>query len=271
MHLLSSGRPSDHKPNFSQSQSSFPIPPQEIARIEALYRYQVLDSQPSPEFGQIVQLAARSSGAPLALITLVDKNRQWFLAATGLEQAGIKVTEMPREIAFCAYTIMQTDLLVVEDATQDERFRVNPLVTGATRIRFYAGMPLINKNGFALGALCLLDQQPRQLSEAEAFTLQLLSRQIVDQLELGLLEHQLKQAKTALARIAHLYSHKIRLPLASLLGLLDLFDRNSLSQENHQLHDLLKETATEMDQTIHRVVYMASLMPENQSDKMPKE
>jgi GAF domain-containing protein len=124
-----------------------PVPAGETARLAALQRYQILDTSPAQAFGQIVQSAADTGNVPVALISLVDRHRQWFLAAAGLAKMGITVQETPREIAFCAHTIMGDGLLVVEDATRDDRFRYNPLVTGPVGIRFYAGMPLLTREG----------------------------------------------------------------------------------------------------------------------------
>ena len=151
----------------------------EAARLAALGRYHVLDTEAEPPFDDIVKIAAQICGVPMALISLVDERRQWFKAAFGLG-----VSETPREIAFCAHAIQQQDVMWVEDATRDPRFADNPLVTGDPNLRFYAGAPLYTPDGYAIGTLCVLDSAPRVLSENQREALQALGRQVMSQLEL---------------------------------------------------------------------------------------
>ncbi|MBD0254520.1 MAG: GAF domain-containing protein [Cytophagales bacterium] len=261
MSLLLGNRPTPRRVHPGQLQflPPVPVPAGEAARLAALHRYQILDTSPAQVFVHIAQMAADTAHVPVALISLVDRHRQWFLAGAGLAEMGITVQETPREIAFCAYTIMGDGLLVVEDATRDDRFRNNPVVTGPLGIRFYAGVPLLTRDGHALGSLCLIDRQPRRLDPVVALALPLLAQQVVDQLELRLVHHQLHQAKRALATIADHYSHRVRLPLASLLGIVGLIDPETLTGENRQLYEMLCETARNMDDTIHEVVHTANV------------
>lgn len=157
-----------------------PIPPDEAQRLEALRHYDVLDSLPEPAFDELALLAARICGTPIALITFVDETRQWFKS-----RVGIGLTETPRELAFCAHVILGEDrVLEVHDAAADARFADNPLVTSEPHFRFYAGAPLIARDGHALGTLCVIDRTPRRLSDDQTTALRVLSRQVVAQLEL---------------------------------------------------------------------------------------
>lgn len=150
-------------------------------RLAALERYRIMDTLPEQEFDDLARVAAQICGVPIALITLVDDRRQWFKA-----KLGFTPTETPRDIAFCDYAIKSEGLLQVPDATLDERFADNLLVAGDENIRFYAGAPIVTPDGLPLGTLCVLDRQPRELSDAQQDSLMALSRQVTALLELRL-------------------------------------------------------------------------------------
>ena len=131
-------------------------PANEAARIQVLHGLDLLDSAPEERFDRLTRLAKRLFNVPIALVTLVDKDRQWFKSCVGLA-----ATETPRDISFCGHAILNDGLLLVPDAREDVRFHDNPLVTGEPNIRFYAGYPLTVPNGNKMGTLCLLDTKPR--------------------------------------------------------------------------------------------------------------
>ena len=133
-----------------------PSPSSEKKRLKVLWQYEVLDTVPEEVFDDLTELAARICEAPIALISLVDENRQWFKS-----KVGVTVNETSRDLSFCAYAITQPDLFIVPDATRDERFAGNPLVTSEPKIRFYAGAPLITPDGHALGTLSITQSVPR--------------------------------------------------------------------------------------------------------------
>jgi GAF domain-containing protein len=156
-----------------------PLPTNEAERLAALKEYRVLDTGTEQSYDDITILASHICKVPIAMISLVDEARQWFKSKVGLEQQ-----QTSRDVAFCAHAILQNEPLIVRDATKDQRFADSALVTGEPHIRFYAGFPLINPEGLALGTLCVVDHQPRLLSTAQQEALQALSRQVMALLEL---------------------------------------------------------------------------------------
>jgi PAS domain S-box-containing protein len=153
---------------------AYPIPNNEKARLNALRKYQLLDSISEEEFDKYTELASLICNTPISLVSLIDENRQWFKSNQGLT-----VSETPRELAFCAHAIMDQQIFEIEDATKDDRFKHNVLVTGNPNIRFYAGYPLIDPEGFALGTLCVIDATPKVLNEKQKRGLQLLGENVV--------------------------------------------------------------------------------------------
>lgn len=192
-----------------------PLPADEPQRLEALRRYDILDSPPELIFDDLARLASHLCGTPIALISLIDIERQWFKARLGLDAA-----ETSRDFAFCAHAILGSDLMEVPDATVDARFFDNPLVTGDPNIRFYAGAPLISPSGYKLGTLCVIDRQPRQLTEEQREALRALSRQVIAQVE----------ARSRIAELKELIDERDRAQTAlraSEASLRDLFDNTS--------------------------------------------
>ena len=167
----------------------------DVRRLKALADYRVLDTPPESVFDNITRLAAAIFRTPIALVSLIDKERQWFKSHFGLD-----VTQTPREVAFCDHAIRGSGTMVVEDATRDARFLGNPLVTGAPFVRFYCGVPLHSSDGEGLGTLCIIDRTPRTISPEERAALEALARQVEHELEIRrrllLLEEALETQQT---------------------------------------------------------------------------
>lgn len=158
--------------------TSPPIPANEPERLAALRALLILDTEPEARFDQIANFARKEFDVPVALISLVDQDRQWFKSNPGLET----LRETPRDIAFCAYAILESGTMVVPDAQSDERFKDNPLVTGPTGFRFYAGAPLTLPSGLAVGTLCIWDTQPREIDMMDLVILGCLRDLVVEEL-----------------------------------------------------------------------------------------
>jgi len=167
-----------------------------MRRLEVLWQYDVLDTVPEEVFDELADLAALICEAPIALISLVDEDRQWFKA-----RVGTTLKETSRDISFCAHAILGAEVLIVPDATKDDRFKRNPLVTEKPKIRFYAGAPLITPDGHALGSLCVMDKVPRTLRPQQEQALQTLARHVMTQLELRRHAKELQKTKSEHARL----------------------------------------------------------------------
>lgn len=177
------------------SDSPYPILENEMERQHALDSYHILDTAEEKDFDDLSTLASAICGTPIALISFVSHDRQWFKSHIGLE-----ARETSRDFSFCAHAIANPEhILIVPNAKADSRFSANPLVTGEMDITFYAGVPLVNENGFPLGSLCVIDQQSRELSEGQISSLTVIARQVVDKLELRRKMMQLREVNEQLS------------------------------------------------------------------------
>ncbi len=205
------------------------LPANENERLEALLRYQIMDTKAEKEFDDLVKLASQICESEISLVSLIDSERQWFKAKVGLD-----APETNRDIAFCSHAILQDDIFEVENASEDKRFKENPLVADedGLKIRFYAGMPLKTPEGLNIGTLCVIDKTPRKLTEAQRFALKTLGSQVVTQLELRLkfrdLQEEMSKVQTAqrqlietekmatLGQLAANVAHEINTPLGAI-------------------------------------------------------
>ena len=166
-----------------------PLPSNEYDRLTALSQYKILDTDPEKSFDDLAFLASYICQTSIALVSIVDKDRQWFKSRIGLE-----VSETSREVSFCAHAILDSGLMIVDDTMKDMRFSDNPLVIDDPKIRFYAGSPFYTPEGHPLGTLCVIDRNPKRLSEVQQQALQALSRQVGEQLEFRRSSMELKEA-----------------------------------------------------------------------------
>jgi signal transduction histidine kinase len=197
-----------------------PLPENEADRLAALQSYNIFDTAEEKDFDQLTSLASAICGVPIALITFIDEKRQWFKSHWGTD-----ITENLRALSFCTHAIASDDeIMIVSDARMDDRFADNPMVTGPTQVRFYAGVPLVNEDGYALGTLCVIDQQVQTLTPLQIEALKMLGKQVVDKLELKKkvlhlekANQELLNANVLIQKFASTAAHDIKNPLSSIL------------------------------------------------------
>ena len=193
------------------------LPDNEEARQTSLDELHILDTLEEQAYDDLTLVAAQICNTPIALVSLIDRDRQWFKSHYGLD-----AREMPRDFSFCAHAILNDQPLVVEDSLKDERFLDNPLVTGGPHVQFYAGAPLILRNNIRVGTLCVIDDHARPLTDTQKQALEALARQVVSQLELRLKLQALTRLDKAKDELVSMLNHELRTPLTSINGALSL-------------------------------------------------
>lgn len=232
------------------------LPKNEAERLAALLRYQILDTEFEQVYNELTQLASEICQTPIALISLVDGDRQWFKAKIGLD-----AEETPRDFAFCAHALLENDIFVVEDALLDDRFVDNPLVVRDPSIRFYAGAQIRTAEGHVLGTLCAIDRMPRHLSELQLHSLQVLAKQVMSQFELRAAYEELRQQTQRLQelnvtkdKLFSIIGHDLRAPLSGILGvselLIDDIGRRPVAENKEliqEIHDTSQQSLSLLD------------------------
>lgn len=231
-----------------------PTPEDEAARLADLRDYAVLDTPPEQAFEELTSLASAIIGTPMALVSLVDSQRQWFKSRVGFEPS-----ETSRDISFCAHAILGTTTFVVEDAALDPRFAGNPVVVGEPHVRFYAGTPLETPGGHRVGTLCVLDRVPRRLSARDEDALRIIARQVMTQLELRKAGIALRRQREHLVSVARLkdefvsvVSHELRTPLTSIKGSLQLLVSSAIDDAEER--DTLQRIALSNVERLIRLI-----------------
>ncbi|GAA4114895.1 ATP-binding protein [Aquimarina addita] len=236
------------------------LPTNEEFRLDALKSLNILDTEAEKEFDDITNLAAYVCNTEIALITLIDTNRQWFKSKHGLD-----VCETPREHSFCAHAILEPEQpFIVTDARNDPRFEKNPLTANDKIVVFYAGIPLIDKDGFALGTLCVIDSTSKNLNEKQLQSLTSLANQVVLLFELKRknkdleeIQDTLKQRNESLKEFARVISHDLKMPLANVITTCDLLKLklgDQLDEETLEYFGYIKQSSFSMSDYINDIL-----------------
>lgn len=227
----------------------------EKVRLQAVNRFKTFDFDLNASLEGILKLAADIYETPVAFITLIDEHDQWFKVSRGFE-----VFQMPRATSFCTHAIMQDHVMVVQDATTDDRFIDNPLVKNVPNVRFYAGAPLATYDGNNIGTICVMDTQAKIIPEEKRMLLSILAKQAIYMMELELTHkmldekmQQVAQQNKALMDIAFIQSHEFRAPVASIMGLMNMIKEDQYESPKHHLM-LMEEAIHKLDEKIHIVV-----------------
>ncbi len=227
------------------------IPSNDKERLKELESYEILDSLPEKEYDDITRIASQICQTKVSLISFVDEDRQWFKS-----HYGINSTETPREHAFCAHAINNiNDVLEVEDSRKDERFHDNPLVTDEPHVVFYTGIPLVSPDGYALGTLCVIDDEPKKLDKEQVESLKALANQVIKLLELRKRHKLLKEANFALEekykeleKFALIAAHDIKSPLNNISTIISFIIDGHSDKLDKSAYNLLKKLDNSADQ-----------------------
>ena len=239
-----------------------PFPDNEGLRLESLYRYGILDTEAEEMFDELTQLASAICGTPISFVSLIDEERQWFKSNLGLP-----VNETSRDVAFCSHAILESGVFTVRDASEDPRFSDNPLVVGDPLMRFYAGAPIVTSDGFALGTLCVIDREPRELRPDQEEALMHLAKQVVRNLNLRLQLTKTRNLNESNNLLLSVISHDVRAPLCSMVSIHDMLQQESLgnSRRRDELIKTLEETTQKAlahaDELLERIQLGSELEP----------
>jgi signal transduction histidine kinase len=237
-----------------------PLPKNEAERLSELYSYDILDTMPDIDYDHITRIASEICNTPIALIGLIDADRQWYKS-----QQGLKGTESSRDLSFCSHAILNPEeIMIVPDSSLDERFADNPNVLNEPYVVFYAGVSLISENGFPLGTLCVVDNKPGTLTESQKLSLKALGRQVVALMELrkknrelAVNREEMKALNLELERFAHVVAHDLKSPCNNLIGLSDLLlysYQDKLDEDGKEMLGHLQSVSLSLKQLIDDIL-----------------
>ncbi|MFD2934070.1 sensor histidine kinase [Spirosoma flavum] len=245
------------------------IPPplaEETKRLDALKSYDILDSLPESDYDDITNLASQICQTPISLISLIDDKRQWFKSNHGLD-----IRETPREFSFCAHAITNPqETLIVPDSREDERFAENPLVTGDPHVVFYAGVPLVDADGLALGSLCIIDDKPKQLSQAQLVALRTLANHVVTLLALRKSNKALRQSEQRYRNLAAELEQQIQARTEALtVANAELGEANELLiRANDNLQKFASVASHDLQEPLRKIQSFGNILQSQYADQL---
>lgn len=228
------------------------IPPDDEERLKALYRYEILDTPPEGAFNHVAELAVKIFKVPIALISLVDRERVFFKASVGMPG----VNNVERGISLCSLAVMQKEPVVFEEAEKEPCLLANPLVAGSFGLKFYAGAPLITSDGYNIGTLCIVDKVARKFSDSDKEMLEKLSAIVMDEVEIRISSIKAFRAQSQLMHIA---AHDLKSPLQSIQGLSDLLKREDKAELKEKYLSLIQDSSVKMITLINRLVKLSEI------------
>ncbi|MGK7370730.1 MAG: histidine kinase dimerization/phospho-acceptor domain-containing protein, partial [Candidatus Halalkalibacterium sp. M3_1C_030] len=224
-----------------------PIPKNERERVKELMSFDIIDTLPEDEFDALTNLASRICNVPIALINFVDSEEQFTKSCTG-----ISVGTTPRSESICQYTILTDELLQINDLSKDSRFKNMPYVKDDPDLRYYAGVPLKSDNGYAIGSLCIMDYEPRELTDQELKDLKVLANEVMARLKLRKREKSLEKMNSFKNKLMKVVSHDIRSPLTGILGAAEFLEEGEIDEEElPELAQILQESAGQIQNLIN--------------------
>ncbi|MDZ7758562.1 GAF domain-containing sensor histidine kinase [Rhodohalobacter sp.] len=223
----------------------------EQKRIEALHAYSVLDTAPEEKFDDLTTLAADLCDAPIARINLIDTSRQWAKSIHGMSE---ETREVPRNITVCQYTIQKNEVLEIKNLTEDSRFKDFSYVKEHPNLRYYLGAPLLDPDGYAIGALCVLDYKEREMPEKQKKQLQILAGEVMARLELRKQNHKLKELNEHKLKLMKMLSHDMRSPLNGIIGMSNMLSELVEGDEEAEMIELMEQSAMQLNHMIDEIL-----------------
>ena len=228
-----------------------PLADFEKKRLDALHSYSILDTEPEKEFDDLTRLAANLCNAPIARVNLIDKNRQWAKAIHGMEE---NTREVPRNVTVCQYTIKSEKILEVQNLAKDDRFKDFDYVKGAPYLRYYIGAPLLNSEGYAVGALCVLDYEERKMSDEQIDHLKIIADEVMARLELRKQNSELQELNEHKLKLMKMLSHDMRSPLNGIIGMSNMLSEIVEGDEEAEMIELLEQSALQLNHMVDEIL-----------------